>query len=107
MILTDPKWEGLEGGYRIPYDPRPVLSKLASGLEVDHAWDELWNELHHQGDVGEASFAAVTALVDLYSITGSLIGIFSHCQPRLRSSVIAKAIRRCRIGCVRIMKGRG
>jgi len=50
MILTDPKWEGLEGGYRIPYDPRPVLSKLASGIEVDHAWD-----------------AAVTALVDLYS----------------------------------------
>ena len=57
MILSDPKWEGLEGGYRIPYDPRPVLSKLASGIEVDHAWDELWNELHHQGDVGEASFA--------------------------------------------------
>ena len=67
MILTDPKWEGLEGGYRIPYDPRPVLSKLASGIQVDQAWDELWNELHHQGDVGEASFAAVTALIDLYS----------------------------------------
>jgi hypothetical protein len=67
MILTDPKWEGLEGGYRIPYDPRPVLSKLASGVEVADAWEELWNELHHQGDVGEASFAAVTALVDLYS----------------------------------------
>jgi hypothetical protein len=67
MNLTDPKWEGLEGGYRTPYDPRPVLSKLASGIEVDHAWDELWNELHHQGDVGEASFAAVSALVDLYS----------------------------------------
>jgi len=67
MILTDSKWEELEGGYRIPYDPRPVLSKLASGIEVEHAWDELWNELHHQGDVGEASFAAITALVDLYS----------------------------------------
>lgn len=67
MILTDPKWEGLKGGYRILYDPRPVLSKLASGVEVADAWEELWNELHHQGDVGEASFAAVTALVDLYS----------------------------------------
>jgi hypothetical protein len=66
-MLTDPKWEGLEGGYRIPYDPRPALNKLASGIEVSGAWDELWNELHHQGDVGEASFAAVTALVDLYS----------------------------------------
>ena len=66
-MLTDPKWEGLEGGYRIPYDPRPSLSKLASGIEVAEAWKEIWNELHHQGDVGEASYAAVTALVDLYS----------------------------------------
>ncbi len=67
MLLTHPKWEGLEGGYRIPYDPRPVLSKLAGDIEVAEAWEELWNELHHQGDVGEASYAAVTALVDLYS----------------------------------------
>jgi hypothetical protein len=66
-MLTDPKWEALKGGYRIPYDPRPVLSKLASGSGVREAWEELWNELHHQGDVGEASYAAVTALVDLYS----------------------------------------
>ena len=66
-MLTDPKWEALEGGYRIPYDPRSVLTKLATGIEVSDAWEELWNELHHQGDVGEASYAAVTALVDLYS----------------------------------------
>ena len=66
-MLTDPKWETLEGGYKTRYDPRPVLSKLASGSEVADAWEELWNELHHQGDVGEASYAAVTALVDLYS----------------------------------------
>ena len=66
-MLTDPKWEALEGGYRIPYDPRPVLSKLATGSEMPEAWEELWNELHHQGDVGEASYVAVTALVDLYS----------------------------------------
>jgi len=26
-------------------------------------WDELWNELHHQGDVGVASYAAVPQLV--------------------------------------------
>jgi hypothetical protein len=66
-MLTDSKWEALEGGYRLPYDPRPVLSKLASGSGVREAWEELWNELHHQGDVGEASYVAVTALVDLYS----------------------------------------
>ena len=66
-MLTDPKWEKLEGGYRMPYDPRPVLSRLASGIDVADGWKELWNELHHQGDVGEASYAAITALVDLYS----------------------------------------
>jgi len=66
-MLTDPKWEKLEGGYRMPYDPRPVMSRLASEIEVAEGWQELWNELHHQGDVGEASYAAVTVLVDLYS----------------------------------------
>lgn len=66
-MLTDPKWEALQGGYRMLYDPRPVLTKLATGIEVSEAWEELWNELHHQGDVGEASYAAITALVDLYS----------------------------------------
>ena len=57
----------LSGGYRTPYDPRPALSKLAANVAVASAWEELWNELHHQGDVGEASYAAVTTLVDLYS----------------------------------------
>jgi hypothetical protein len=28
-------------------------------------WRELWNELHHQGDVGEASYAALPVLVEL------------------------------------------
>lgn len=29
----------------------------------DNVWEELWNELHHQGDLGEASYAAVPQLV--------------------------------------------
>lgn len=67
MMLTDPRWPNLSGGYRVPYDPRPALSKLIAKVDVAKAWEELWNNLHHQGDVGEASYAAVTALVDLYS----------------------------------------
>ena len=67
MQLSDPKWPSLAGGYGVPYDPRPALSKLASNVDVASAWDELWNNLHHQGDVGEASYAAVTALLDLYN----------------------------------------
>ena len=67
MLLTDSKWSTLAGGYRLPYDPRAAISKLAANLDVESAWEELWTNLHHQGDVGEASYAAVTALVDLYS----------------------------------------
>jgi hypothetical protein len=67
MQLTDAKWSTLAGGYRLPFDPRPEISKLAANLDDASAWAELWENLHHQGDVGEASYAAVTALVDLYS----------------------------------------
>ena len=67
MLLTDSRWSTLAGGYRQPYDPRPALSKLVANVYTASAWEELWNNLHHQGDVGEASYACVTALVDLYS----------------------------------------
>lgn len=60
LPLFDPKWASLLGGYRLPYDPSEALSRLENGQD---AWDELWNELHHQGDVGEASYAAVPQLV--------------------------------------------
>lgn len=33
-------------------------------------WKELWNELHHQGDVGEASYAAVPHIVRIYARRG-------------------------------------
>jgi hypothetical protein len=63
--LEDPRWENLSGGYRIPYDPRPSIRALDAGGDPETAWDELWRELHHQGDVGDASYASVVALVDL------------------------------------------
>lgn len=66
MLLTDSKWSTLAGGYRLPYDPRPAIAKLAANVDVASAWEELWDNLHHQGDVGEASYAAVTALIDVY-----------------------------------------
>jgi hypothetical protein len=63
MDLHDPRWSELRGGYRIPYDPRGALRSLEQGTDVEAAWNELWNELHHQGDVGEASYAALPHLV--------------------------------------------
>jgi len=62
----DPKWKKMTGGYRLPYDPTPALRELESGTDVELAWDELWNNLHHQGDVGEASYAAVPHLVRIH-----------------------------------------
>ena len=59
-----PNWEELEGGYRLPYDPRPALRRLTRDSLDERAWKELWNELHHQGDVGVASYAAVPLLIE-------------------------------------------
>jgi hypothetical protein len=66
LDINDPRWEGLEGGYRAAYDPRPALRSLSDDSDPSKAWEELWNELHHQGDVGEASYAAIPHIVDAY-----------------------------------------
>jgi hypothetical protein len=66
LDLEDLRWRELKGGYRTPYDPRPALTKLELGTDVEEAWYELWEELHHQGDVGEAAYAVVPHLVRIY-----------------------------------------
>lgn len=62
LSLDDPLWPALEGGYGVPYDASLALKALKAGEDV---WHELWEELHHQGDVGVASYAAVAQLVDI------------------------------------------
>ena len=70
MISTnDPRWMSLKGGYRVPYDPRCALDRLRTDGRDTTAWQELWNELHHQGDVGEASYLAVVELVKLREVS--------------------------------------
>jgi hypothetical protein len=66
LSLDDPRWNELRGGYRLPFDPRPWIKQLASGHNVESAWSALWEDLHHQGDVGEASYAAVPHIVRVY-----------------------------------------
>lgn len=63
LKLDDERWSDLTGGYKVAYDPRPALRALTQSYDDRNAWDELWNELHHQGDVGDASYAAIPALV--------------------------------------------
>jgi hypothetical protein len=66
MELNDKIWSKLEGGYRIPYDASRPLKKLQQAGDRkynDEILDELWDNLHHQGDVGLASYLAVPQLV--------------------------------------------
>ena len=66
ISLEDARWSQMTGGYRMPLDPRPLLKRLESDNDTTEVWQELWKELHHQGDVGEASYAAVPFLVENY-----------------------------------------
>jgi hypothetical protein len=72
LDCDDPKWKVLNGGYKMPYNPTSALTNLENDKNVEAAWDELWNELHHQGDVGEASYAAVPHLVRIQKQNGNL-----------------------------------
>ena len=63
LSLNDPLWQGLEGGYRTRYDASTALRRLEREPSNSEVWDELFQELHHQGDVGVASYAAVPHLV--------------------------------------------
>ena len=66
----------------MPYDASIALKKLEaveSNKEIDEIFKELWNELHHQGNVGEASYAAVTALVDIYPTDRRADRASHHC----------------------------
>jgi hypothetical protein len=66
MELTDETWKRHEGGYRTLYDPSVPLRNLeqtTNPQELQNIFDELWNELHHQGDVGVASYLALPQLV--------------------------------------------
>lgn len=78
LPLTDPRWKTYSGGYGIPYDASVPLHQLFTNGGSEALWKELWNELHHQGDLGEASYAAVPHLLE-----------FARAQERLDWNVFA------------------
>jgi len=76
MELTNQIWQTLEGGYKIPYDvsiPLLELEQTNNADVIDNILEELWDELHHQGDVGLASYLALPQLVRI----GKLKRIFN------------------------------
>lgn len=67
LNLNDDKWKGFDGGYRINYDVSIPLRKLESFSQPSkEIWNELWEELFHQGDVGIASYAVVPQIYRIY-----------------------------------------
>lgn len=59
LSLDDLQWKQLEGGYKgIAYDSSVALKRLGQTNTLQQAtliYQELWDELHHQGDIGLAS----------------------------------------------------
>jgi hypothetical protein len=72
LSLDDNRWNDLTGGYRMKCDPRSLLAELQTEQNRERAWRGLWDELHHQGDVGEASYASVPHLVRIHRASGIL-----------------------------------
>jgi hypothetical protein len=70
LSLDDNRWNNLTGGYRMKCDPRLLLAQLENAENKEAAWHELWEELHHQGDVGEASYASVPHFVRIHRKSG-------------------------------------
>ena len=66
LSFDDERWNHLKGGYKTPFDPRPSLQKLESQQDTVTAWRDLWEDLHHQGDVGDASYASIPELVRIH-----------------------------------------
>jgi len=68
MDLDNSIWSTLEGGYKIPYNASRPLRKLRDATqqdEIKNIFTELWDNLHHQGDVGIASYLAIPHIVSI------------------------------------------
>lgn len=66
LNLNDPIWKTFKGGYKYPYDASLLLRQLENASqedEINSILDELWQELHHQGDVEVASYMSVPHLI--------------------------------------------
>ncbi|MEO0332481.1 MAG: hypothetical protein AAF223_12490 [Bacteroidota bacterium] len=73
--LDDVIWKTLTGGYQNPYDASIALKKLEDSTTNENEesiWEELWDELHHQGDIGTASLLTIPQLVRIYKRKGKV-----------------------------------
>jgi hypothetical protein len=64
MMDQTAAWSHLTDAYGQPYDPRTALDAIVTG-DAAQAYDELWQRVHHQGDLGTAAYAVVPELARL------------------------------------------
>lgn len=68
LALNDPRWANLTHAYGSAADIPALLHSLACGAEPttspeNEPWFSIWSSLCHQGDVFDASYAAVPHIV--------------------------------------------
>jgi hypothetical protein len=97
LALDDNRWNGLKGGYRTRFDPRPLLGQLESERDTETVWQALWDELHHQGDVDEASYASIPHLVRIHRRRGvidwntyAMVAIIELARPERKNPELPK-----------------
>jgi hypothetical protein len=90
MMPDNDRWHGLTSGYGDAYDPRPALEMARAGLTWGgwDGWDLLWENLHDQGRIGTASYAAVPEIVGL---------IQSEPYPNEKAYALLARIESCRL----------
>ena len=83
LTLDDLRNRKLLGGYRAPCDVVTIIKNVLAEPYDRAAWDTFWQELYHQGDIGEASLSAIPILAnklieesydgaDLWAYVGSI-----------------------------------
>lgn len=72
LPLDDARYLHYRGGYGSTYDVTPLVRELQKSGTSESLWSEIWQELYHQGDIGEASYAIVPYLVEYESHSKSL-----------------------------------
>ena len=72
LALDDPRWPSLDGGNHAPFDASPWLRALKKTGPTPKVWEALYAGLYHQGDVDQASYAAVPHLLEYLAASETL-----------------------------------
>ncbi|MCR9234932.1 MAG: hypothetical protein NXI29_28385 [bacterium] len=65
LSLDDPRWRSYKTAIGADFDVASMLGQLLKSGPTKQLWDECWNYLVYQGEIGEVSYAAVPYLADL------------------------------------------